>query len=262
MLSSGINREGPRMNLAAQTPHQQVAHVLAACIIGGCPDLPPFLQVSKAEQARRNEWAASHPIPPPKFMARSAGPQVDPAEEARHQERMAAERQAAKDKKRESLNAYRQTASQEWVMSLPADERRWSTRLGRFIPECIMGLERMRLVDALKAIEAAYDKARGPERNAKRRLQHRVEQASATRHAKPTPVAAPRKAAVPGKVTGNAADAITMEMLRRADGVTQAQLAERLECTGDAARGRISKVARANSLNITRSKVDGVYHAN
>jgi hypothetical protein len=71
MLSLGINEKASSMNLSSQTPLKQVAHVLAACSIGGCPDLPPFLLVNKAEQRRRDEYAASHPLPPqPKFMER------------------------------------------------------------------------------------------------------------------------------------------------------------------------------------------------
>lgn len=225
-------------------------------------EIPPFLMVDAKEQARRNEWAKEHPIVIVKAFGGTVhrGPHVDPAEKARIDALNEAERQT----KRASMDALKSAKAQDWVATLPAAERRWSTRLGRWVPESIIGLDKMRLVDALKAIEALARKAHAPEENARRRLKTRVEHATATRHAKPVAAApaAPRKAkAAPGKVTGTAADTITLEMLRLPDGVTQDELAARLESTGDAARGRISKVGRANNLTIKRIKEQrgGVY---
>lgn len=245
------------MNIERLSPTKQVAAVIKAAGPGVVPDIPPFLRVDAAEQARRIEYARTHPIPPaPKFMESSEPrPVYIPLAEPKKANASA------------RLQTYHTDRATAWVMSLPAADRHWSPRLGRFVPDAILGIDKMPLLAALHAIEHAARVAQYPVENAHRKAKARIERLNpaAGPRAKAVPVkaAAPAKPRVVGKVTGPEADAITLQMLRSPDGVTQNELAARLECTGDAARGRISKVARAKNLKVKRIKEarGGIYYA-
>lgn len=263
------------------TPAQQVAAALAATPPGQCPPLPPFLIVTKADmEQRRLNWERNPPKPMPKF-ADNRGPVVDPAQMARMAEANATEKKKAAETAR--LNALHTTKAQSWVDALPEGERHWDTRLGRWVPNNL-DVSKLGAIAAIKAIEAAARHAHAPQENASRRAATRIKHAAATGKRIPQPVkrmvlttapasdnakkiAAHHKAelvevAMPGDpVKGTQADDITATMLKRPEGTTQEELAKALGSTGDAARGRISKVCRARKLNVTRTKESrgGVY---
>lgn len=226
------------LNLSKLSPDKQLAAVIAACRPGETPDLPPFLVVDAAEQARRNEWAKAHPLTiTTSFMERDSQTEAQRQADRESRAAIAAEQAAAS-----AAAAAEKHAAKHVRVDMTGFT--WDHRRGRFIPD---GYVPPKNLTAKRSDEEIHMAEAQHAVNAKRKP---------TKAKAAAPVAKPVGSNKPVPVTLSRGEketkvAFLVRMLERPEGITLAEAAEANAWDVKTAQARIgSDVKRTLGLPV------------